>query len=108
VIPPRRAAQRNPPFADDKRRATPELSSDRALRGPVGANLPFVLRQRDLLRQINLFPPVQSHSKKYSDSRLTQIKTITPAVPPPRGAFRDRHKCGVGCGGRGQRQARKC
>ena len=40
---------------------------------------------------INLICPVQSHLQKYSASRLTQIKTITRAVPAHRGAFRDRH-----------------
>jgi hypothetical protein len=74
VIPPRRAAQRNPPF---------------------------VLRQRDLLRQINLILPVQSCLQKDIRSRLTQIKSISLAVPSPRGAYRDRHGRGMGCGGRG-------
>ena len=74
MIPPRRAAQRNPPF---------------------------VLRQRDLLRQIKLILPVQSCLQKDIRSRLTQIKSISLAVPSPRGAYRDRHGRGVGCGGRG-------
>ena len=32
--------------------------------------------------------------------RLTQISHITPAVPSHRGAARDRHERGAGCGGR--------
>jgi hypothetical protein len=54
----------------------------------------------DLLNWINLIPPVQSHPQKYSRSSLPQIKTIPSAVPPPRGAFRDRHGREAGCGGR--------
>ena len=32
--------------------------------------------------------------------RLTQIKSRTVAIPPTRGAYRDRHGRGEGCGGR--------
>jgi hypothetical protein len=46
---------------------------------------------------------VQSHFKKYFCSGFTQIKSISLAVPPHRGAFRDRHGRGAGCGGRGRR-----
>jgi len=35
--------------------------------------------------------------------RLTQISRISPAVPSHRGAARDRHGRGAGCGGRGRR-----
>jgi hypothetical protein len=45
--------------------------------------------------------PVQSSSQKYFCSRLTQITSISVAVPLPRGAYRDRHGRGAGCGGRG-------
>jgi hypothetical protein len=45
--------------------------------------------------------PVQSCLQKYFHSRLTQIKSISLAVPSPRGAHRDRHGRGMGCGGRG-------
>jgi len=45
--------------------------------------------------------PVQPHFQKYFRSRLTQIKSISSAVPSPRGAYRDRHGRGAGCGGRG-------
>jgi len=48
-----------------------------------------------------LICPVQPRLQKYFRSRLTQIKSITRAVPPHRGADRDRHGRGVGCGGRG-------
>ena len=39
--------------------------------------------QRDLLRQFKLIPPVQSCLQKDIRSRLTQITSISPAVPPP-------------------------
>src|ERR1700687_2441007 len=45
--------------------------------------------------------PVQPHFQKYFRSRLTQIKSISSAVSSPRGAYRDRHGRGAGCGGRG-------
>jgi hypothetical protein len=35
----------------------------------------------NLLRRFNVICPVQSHLKKYSDSILTQITSITLAVP---------------------------
>src|SRR4030088_2951717 len=44
---------------------------------------------------------VQPYFQKYFHSRLTQIKTISLAVSSPRGAYRDRHGRGMGCGGRG-------
>ena len=44
---------------------------------------------------------VQSHLRKYFRFRLTQITFISAAVPSHRGAYRDRHGRGVGCGGRG-------
>src|ERR1700716_4092323 len=47
--------------------------------------------------------PVQPHLQKYFVSRLTQIKSISLAVSPHRGAYRDRHGRGAGCGGRGRR-----
>jgi hypothetical protein len=45
--------------------------------------------------------PVQLRLQKYFRSSLTQITSISPAVPPHRGAYRDRHGRGMGCGGRG-------
>jgi hypothetical protein len=45
--------------------------------------------------------PVQPFSQKYSASRFTQINSTTPAVLSHRGAYRDRHGRGAGCGGRG-------
>src|SRR3954467_8030325 len=44
---------------------------------------------------------VQSSSKKYSPSRFTQITCISQPSRPPKGADRDRHERGAGCGGRG-------
>src|ERR1700689_4580855 len=43
---------------------------------------------------------VQSSIKKYFHSLLTQITCLSPAVPSHRGAVRDRHGRGAGCGGR--------
>jgi hypothetical protein len=45
--------------------------------------------------------PVQPPLQKYFCSRLTQITSISPAVLSHRGAARDRHERGAGCGGRG-------
>ena len=45
--------------------------------------------------------PVQPLLQKYSASRSTQIRSISLAVPSHRGAARDRHGRGAGCGGRG-------
>jgi hypothetical protein len=45
--------------------------------------------------------PVQPHLQKYFCSGFTQIRTISSAVSSHRGAYRDRHGRGMGCGGRG-------
>jgi hypothetical protein len=44
---------------------------------------------------------VQSRLQKYSCFRSPQITSRTFASHPTRGAYRDRHGRGVGCGGRG-------
>ena len=44
--------------------------------------------------------PVQPLLQKYFRSRLTQIRCISKPSRPDRGAFRDRHGRGAGCGGR--------
>jgi len=54
-----------------------------------------------LLNRINVIWAVQSLLKKYSVSRLTQITFKTHPSRPTRGAYRDRHGRGAGCGGRG-------
>jgi hypothetical protein len=46
---------------------------------------------------------VQSSIKKYFHSLLTQITCLSIAVPSHRGAARDRHGRGAGCGGREER-----
>ena len=51
--------------------------------------------------QFNLIWVVQSSIKKYFRSLLTQITCISIAVSSHRGAARDRHGRGAGCGGRG-------
>ena len=45
--------------------------------------------------------PVQPYLQKYSASLVGQIKSSTRAVSSHRGAARDRHERGTGCGGRG-------
>jgi len=57
--------------------------------------------QAKLLSWINVICPVQSRLQKYSRSLFTQITSISAPVPPHRGAYRDRHGRGAGCGGRG-------
>jgi hypothetical protein len=47
--------------------------------------------------------PVQPLLQKDSGFRLTQITSISVAVPPRRGAYRDRHGRGAGCDGRRRR-----
>src|SRR5258708_35199304 len=71
------AQSRDPLAPSGLRSSTPSLLD---LRAPA-----------DLLKRINLIPPVQPHLQKFSCSRLTQIKSISPAVPSPRAAVRDRH-----------------
>jgi hypothetical protein len=44
---------------------------------------------------------VQPRLQKYSASHSGRNSFITRAVPPERGAYRDRHERGAGCGGRG-------
>jgi hypothetical protein len=43
-----------------------------------------LLASPNLLKRINLIPPVQSHFQKDFRSRLTQIKSISLAVSSPR------------------------
>jgi hypothetical protein len=57
----------------------------------------FPARRANHLRALN---PVQPLREKYSASFFTQITCLIPAIPPERGAFRDRHERGLGCGGR--------
>jgi hypothetical protein len=54
--------------------------------------------------RINVIWVVQSSIKKYFRSLLTQITCISLAIPSHRGAVRDRHGRGAGCGGRGWRR----
>jgi len=44
--------------------------------------------------------PVQPLLQKYFVSGLTQISCISQSSRPTRGAYRDRHERGAGCGGR--------
>jgi hypothetical protein len=79
---------------------------------PISEN--YFLRHRATIEyfpsldgQITDFP-VQPPLQKYSASRFTQITSISATVPSPRGAARDRHRRGAGCGGRGSvRHARE-
>jgi hypothetical protein len=74
-------------------------------RGPPLApdGLIYALRAAaDLLNGINLIWPVQSCLQKYFVSPVGQIISTSSRHPVPhRGAYRDRHERGVGCGGRG-------
>jgi hypothetical protein len=72
------------------------------LRSP-SSGLPRFPQNAILLKRIKVIWVVQSHIKKFSISRLTQISRISLAVPPLRGAFRDRHEREAGCGGRKRR-----
>ncbi len=68
----------------------------------------YGLRQKaKFLNGIKLIWVVQSFFQKYFRSLLTQITCISLAVPSHRGAARDRHERGAGCGGRGWRQRRR-
>jgi hypothetical protein len=53
-------------------------------------------------------PRVQPLPQKYSCSLLTQITSISASVPSHRGATRDRHGRGTGCGGRGGARDGRC
>jgi hypothetical protein len=65
------------------------------------AGQPILLAERNLLNRINVICPVQPHLQKYFRFHLTQISSLSRAVLSPRGAARDRHGRGTGCGGRG-------
>jgi hypothetical protein len=52
-------------------------------------------------RQINLIWVVQTRSQKYSPFQRPQISGYWRRLDPARGAYRDRHERGTGCGGRG-------
>src|ERR1700687_2810652 len=67
------------------------------------AHLLTCKQNSNFLKRFNLICPVQSHLQKYFRSRLTQITSISAAVSSHRGAYRDRHGRGAGCGGREQR-----
>ena len=67
------------------------------------------LRQTsNLSKPIRLMLPVQPLLQKYFPSRLTQIRSISPAVPRPeqRGVSRSSRTLGAGCGGRFQCERR--
>ena len=62
-----------------------------------------------LLSTVNAICPVQPSFKKYSAFSVGQISSTSSPCPfPARGAYRDRHERGMGCGGRGSVAARKC
>jgi hypothetical protein len=81
--------------------ATAEQDHDRFCRGGD------LRTETILLKQFKLFLPVQSSRQKDIDSLPSQITCISPAVSSHRGAVRDRHGRGTGCGGRGWRQRRR-
>jgi hypothetical protein len=63
----------------------------------------FFLHGAILLKQNRLVLAVQSALQKFFHSHLTQITSTSHTVPSHRGAARDRHGRGAGCGGRGLR-----
>ena len=77
---------------------------------PVGQRLGSVERKRypsislrvrgDLLCFLKLIWVVQSSLQKYFGFHVPQIISRTFPIPPHRGAYRDRHGRGEGCGGR--------
>src|SRR5258708_33525710 len=74
-------------------------------RAPVA--LPDLRAKGGLLNNPNLIWVVQSHLQKYTASRFAQITSRTHPVSSHRGAARDRHGRGAGCGGRRRRQRRE-
>jgi hypothetical protein len=60
------------------------------------------LREKtDFFKRIKLFLAVQSPLQKYFTSPVGQIISTNSRHPVPhRGAYRDRHERGMGCGGR--------
>jgi hypothetical protein len=71
-------------LASSTRPGMTELASGSRLR--VSANL---------LKRINVIPPVQSPLQKYFRFHAPQITSRTFRIPPHRGAYRDRHGRGV-------------
>src|SRR5258708_37248525 len=69
--------------------------------GKISSVVAPVRQNANLLKRINVIWVVQSCLQKYSVSRLTQITSKTHPVSFHRGAYRDRHGRGMGCGGRG-------
>jgi hypothetical protein len=73
-----------------------------SLVGAVAASSKAVRAQGDFLNEINLMLAVQSPLQKYFASPVGQIISTNSRHPVPhRGAYRDRHERGMGCGGRG-------
>jgi hypothetical protein len=83
-------------------------------RGPFGLSYQAVLRglgrrcQQQAISRGKIFVKyskviwvVQSWLSKFFPFLVGQINSRSPAVPPERGAFRDRHERRAGCGGRG-------
>ena len=68
-------------------------------------------RRHATLLELGLATPRIHHGfvngglQKYFASPLTQISSMTPDVLTHRGAYRDRHGRGMGCGGRGSARA---
>ena len=64
------------------RSKTGRSPSEEKVRQPPSKEPTRIYEQNDLLKRINLICPVQSHLQKFSASPLTQIKSISLAVPP--------------------------
>jgi hypothetical protein len=86
----------------------PERVNDTAQIGSKGAELAVPVN-RNLLNHLNVIWVVQPSFKKYFAFAVGQISsTSSPRPFPARGADRDRHERGMGCGGRGSVGARVC
>jgi hypothetical protein len=70
---------------------------------PAFGDWPVFSQNAVLLKQIKVIWAVQSPLQKYFRSLPTQITCLSPAVLSHRGAARDRHGRGAGCGGREER-----
>ena len=76
---------------------------DRPSRSGLGTANPLssLRTQTNFVSRNKLICPVQSLAQKYPASRSTRNTFKSAPSRPDRGAFRDRHERGTGCGGRG-------
>jgi hypothetical protein len=68
-----------------------------AVRNPLSA----LRAETNFVSRIKLIWSVQPVAQKYPAFRSARNTFMSPPFRPDRGAFRDRHERGAGCGGRG-------